>query len=651
MNQVEFDRIYGKVPADKESEKIKAKIKKVSDKDWYKERLFRFIPILEWLPKYDFKKNLIFDFIGGITVGIMHVPQGMAYATLAGVEPVYGLYSSFFAATIYLFFGTSRHISVGTFAVASMMVGAVRFKLIPEQVDSVRAEISLDHNFLNISDIEYPEEISETFNQDYGVMTLMSTLTLGVGIIQLLMGIFRLSFLTTYISDQLISGYTTATALHVLVSQLNKILGLKLPRYSGNGTIFLMLRDMFLNIHNTNLMTLGISVFGLILLYVGKEYINPMVKKRIVIPIPFDLILIVIGIAFSSTFEIKKDYNVKIVNNIPRGLPSPSFPRLDLLPQLIFDCIPIAIICYMFVVSLGKLFSRKHGYKIDPTQELFALGITEIVSSILPVYPAGAALSRSSVCEASGVRSQLYNVFSGTLILTVIIWIGPVVEPLPMCILSCIVIISLKSLLLQVTQLPRLWKVSKFDFAIWTVSFLSTVSTTVTFGLFISLSFVLFTIVLRQQWPKFQVLGTNETKTVFASKKKYSNLNGISSEIILLKFESPLHFVNVSKFLDVLNSVLENPGEELEEVKIGSSAEKGKKITILDCSAISFVDTMGVDAIVQMYTVFERKKTRLIFAGFCSAVLETLDQSGSFKIINKDAVFPSVIEAINNIGL
>ena len=388
----------------------------------------------------------------------------MAYATLAGVEPVYGLYSSFFAATIYMFFGTSRHISVGTFAVASMMVGAVRFKWIPEQIDSIQAGISIDHDSLNISDINHPEDISETFVRDYGVMTLMSTLTLGVGIVQLLMGMFRLSFLTTYISDQLISGYTTATAFHVFVSQLNKIMGIKLPRHSGYGMIFFMIKDMILSVHKLNPMTFGISVFGLIFLYIGKEYINPVVKKKISIPIPFELLLVIIGIILSTALNVNTDYHVKIIDYIPRGLPDPSWPRWDLLPHLILDCFPIAVICYMFVVSMGKLFAKKHGYKIDPTQELFALGIMEVISSILPVYPAGAALSRSSVCEASGVKSQFFNVFSGMLLLVVIVWIGPVLEPLPMCILSCIVIISLKSLLLQVTQLPRLWKVSKCDF-------------------------------------------------------------------------------------------------------------------------------------------------------------------------------------------
>src|SRR5690606_36227944 len=128
---------------------------------------------------------------------------------------------------------------------------------------------------------------------------------------------------------QLISGYTTATALHVLISQLNKILGIKLPRYSGNGMLFFMIRDIISSVGKFNPMTLSISMFGLTFLYIGKEYINPVVKRKISVPVPFELILVILGIIFSTTFQVKADYSVKIINHIPRGLPHPSWPRLD----------------------------------------------------------------------------------------------------------------------------------------------------------------------------------------------------------------------------------------------------------------------------------------------------------------------------------
>ena len=184
--------------------------------------------------------------------------------------------------------------------------------------------------------------------------------------------------------------------------------------------------------------------------------------------------------------------------------------------------------------------------------------------------------------------------------------------------------------------------------AVWLVSCLSTIFTTVTLGLFISIGFIIFTIVLRQQWPKFHVLGANETRTAFASEKKYTKINGISSEIILLKFESPLHFANVSRFLSILNPIIEG-SDKLEKIQIGNSTEKVEKNIVVDCSAISFIDTMGLDAILHVYRNAEKKNIRIFFAGFCHSVLETLDQSGSLEIIDKRSIFPSVIEAVDYI--
>ena len=193
-----------------------------------------------------------------------------------------------------------------------------------------------------------------------------------------------------------------------------------------------MLRDLVKAIPNSNVISIAISTFGLVFLYIGKEYINPMVKKRSPVPVPFELLLVVFGIVISTVFNVHEKYHISIVDTIPQGLPKPHLPDFTLLPTLATDCLSIAIICYMFTVSLGKLFARKHNYKIDPTQELYALGFMEIFSSFLPVYPTGAALSRSSVCESSGVHSQFYSVFTSSLLLIVILWLGPLLEPLPM---------------------------------------------------------------------------------------------------------------------------------------------------------------------------------------------------------------------------
>uniref|UniRef100_A0A1I7XM25 Sulfate_transp domain-containing protein n=1 Tax=Heterorhabditis bacteriophora TaxID=37862 RepID=A0A1I7XM25_HETBA len=332
--------------------------------------MFQFIPICNWLPNYKWKNHFHGDLVAGLTVGIMHVPQGV-------------------------------------FAVASMMVGACRLRLIPDhEITSGNSTHSLD--------------------PDVTPLVLTSALTLVVGCIQvtvyshfifynlclfvgtyfqILLGLLRLGFLATYLSDPLVSGFTTGSAAHVMVSQLNKVFGVKMPRHEGMGMLIRMVRDLISSLPSTNLVTFIISVISILFLDLGRTFINPLVKKFSPIPPPLELIL-----------------------------------------------------------------------------ELYAVGIMSVVSSFFPVYPVGASLSRSSVCEMSGANTQLYTVFSSILLLTVILFLGPFLEPLPM---------------LRLT----------FSYqAIWLVACLATILTDVTKGLVISLAFALITVVLREQWWDSHIL-------------------------------------------------------------------------------------------------------------------------------------------------
>ncbi|GMR59614.1 hypothetical protein PMAYCL1PPCAC_29809 [Pristionchus mayeri] len=567
-----------------------------------------FLPILDWLPKYNIRENLHGDLIAGLTVGIMHVPQGMAYASLATVPPIVGLYSSFFSSSFYTFFGTSRHISIGCFAVASMMVGAVQMQLLPPP-ESNGTEPTAVGPLGDVTSLE-----------------LTSALTLAVGIVQFVMALSRLGFVTAYLSDPLVSGFTTGAAVHVLMSQVNKVFGVKMPRHSGMGMIIYMVRDIVKEIPNTNLMALGISVFGIVFLSIGRDYVNPFVKKYSKIPVPLELILVIIGTVFSVVMNLKEDYHIKIVDIIPRGFPVPSPPRVSLLLSLLSDAIPIAIVCYIFIISMAKLFAKKHKYRIDSAQEMYACSFFSLLSSFFPVYPVGASLSRSAVCELSGAKTLLYTVFSSALLLTVILFLGPLLEPLPMCILACIVIVSLKSLFLQVKELPRLWKISKYDFAIWSIACLATVLCNVTQGLVIAVAFAIITVVLREQWPTFNDVSHS---TVSPSQK-------IPEFAKVLKFDSPLHFANVTKFIDVLQATFSDESLPSE------------KVVIVDCSAISYIDSMGVDALKESYLDAKRADVSLFFVGFNDSIIQMLDNIDFFTTVPLSSFQTTVAEAGNH---
>ncbi|KAL3094083.1 hypothetical protein niasHT_027411 [Heterodera trifolii] len=311
------------------------------------------------------------------------------------------------------------------------------------------------------------------------------------------MAVFRLSFLTVYISDPLVSGFTTAAAFHVLVAQVPKLIGVASKPYGGPGMVIFMLRDLSLSFWHANLWTVGISL-------------NPPLPSRY-------------------------------------SMPLPTLPRWDLLPLVWPNVLSIGLICYVFVISLEKIFAKRHKYAVNANQELYALGLSSLLSSFFPVYPFGASLSRSSLCEMLGAKTQLHALFSSTLLLAVILWIGPLLEPLPIAILACIVVVSLKPLFLQYRDLPKLRAVSLYDMFIWLVAFFATVLLDITYGLVLAILFSIFTIVLREQWPTFHRIGVApiECQTDLNRNWPYANVE-------IWRFMAPLHFANAQKFTEQL---------------------------------------------------------------------------------------------------
>uniref|UniRef100_A0A158Q396 Sulfate_transp domain-containing protein n=1 Tax=Dracunculus medinensis TaxID=318479 RepID=A0A158Q396_DRAME len=396
--------------------------------------LFGFIPILHWLPKYKIREYLLNDLIGGFTVGIMHVPQGMAYASLAGLDPINGLYTSFFPPLIYMFFGTSRHISLGVFAIVSLMVGSTNIR-VTEEIN----QFAITQNLTTLVD---------------GLRYVVTALTLCVGLIQIVMGLLRLDFLTQYMSDQVIKGFTTGAAVHVFVAQLNKLIGVPLSRHSGFGKLFKVIRDLYEELSSANMVTITISTINIIVLYVCKNYLSVRLKKVSRIPVPFDLIIVIIGLIISKVLQLETSYNVQVVGNIPIGLPSPAMPKLSLFPYIWSDALAISIIVIVVGVSMGSLFAKKNNYAIDIRQEFYAMGLTECGSSLFPCWPAATALARSVIYESAGTKTQVHAI-----ILLRIIKLYFLV-----CILSSVIIVALKGIFIQFLELETLWLQSKIDF-------------------------------------------------------------------------------------------------------------------------------------------------------------------------------------------
>ena len=309
----------------------------------YLSKLSEFIPLLGWIQDYS-AKHFKGDFNAGLTVGIMLIPQGMAYAVLAGLPPIYGLYASIVPLVLYAIFGTSRQLAVGPVAMVSLLVVAGVGEI---------AEVGSDR-FIQLA-----------------IMTAM-----GVGVFQLLMGLFRMGFLVNFLSHPVLSGFTSAAALIIGASQFKNLLGIDLPR---TNYVHEILMGVFEKAANIDPYTAAIGIGSIVLIILIRKW-KPT--------FPSALVVVVLGTVVTAGFGLDQQ-GVAIVGDIPQGLPSFEMLSFNLsaFQQLLPTILVISLVGYMESIAVAKAIANKHGYKVDPNQELVGLGIANIGGAFFQSYP------------------------------------------------------------------------------------------------------------------------------------------------------------------------------------------------------------------------------------------------------------------------
>lgn len=639
LNQEEYDRKFRYKPQSSLLHRLRKRAHRLlvpcsSFANFWK-LLTGFVPILHWLPRYGWKDYFLWDVIGGLTTGVMHVPQGIAYAVLSGVDPVYGLYSSFFPALFYMFFGTSKHTSLGSFAVIALMSGLANDEIMLRRSRTDSTIVAGNDTVSSLTTIE-----------------VATTLAFTTGIVEIVAGIFHLEFMTAYFSDQLVSGFTTGSAVHVFIAQIDDVFGITVPKSGGFGYIFKRAYDILIRIPQSNLYTLGLSVFGVAFLYVGKEYVSPLMNKHLPakVPMPYELLLIIISTFISYCLNLNTYHDVPIVGKIPAGLPEPRLPRFDVIGDCILNAIGIAAVVVAVHISMAKLLAKRMKYTVDSGQELYALGLATSLGSFFSIYPVATALGRTMVNVESGSKTQLSALPSCLLLLAVILWVGPLLKTLPMCTLAVIILMALRSMFRKFAELPKIWPVSKIDFLIWVVSFVATVAVDVMTGLVISIIFALLTLIFRSQWPRWQTLvQLSVSRPYFDNPKRYGSAVN-NPNICLYRFDSPLLFNNVERFKSSVHdatTIWENETDKHSGLMSADNAEKfDERFLIIDCSSVSFIDYMGLNALKEIAGELQNLGITVFFSACNTSVRDFLEAAEFFKIVPKKCFFPTVDDAI-----
>ncbi|XP_076818919.1 prestin-like [Clavelina lepadiformis] len=614
MTDEQLLQLYGK-PEEKQDpihQRAVSKIKKdcTCSRERAKSIIHSILPMSNWLPHYKPKEQLLGDVTGGITVGIVHLPQAMAYGLLASLPPINGLYVSFFPVLIYAMFGTTPHMSVGTFAVISLMIGAAIDKHVPDPgCSSMLGTTSMPTNFLNVTgtadvtvtsydatQTSFPEFDSSLCENDYNArkVEVAVALSVAVAVIHFAMYITRLGIITILLSSHMVSGFTCGAAFHVMTSQVPKLLGLNIPRKSGILALIYTYVDVFKNLYAINWATVIISACCIVFLMIGKE-INVRFKKKLPFPLPWELVVVIATTLASQFGYLQPNYGVEIVGEIPQGIRI-SVPAPPDILLVAVDAIPIAIVIFSVSISLSRLFAAKHAYEVDANQELLAYAMANLVSSFFSCFPCASSLSRSVIWEETGGNTQITGLISSVIVLIILLWIGPLFQSLPQAALASIIVVNLKRMLYQFSQLKSIWQVSKIDCISWFVTWLSVVLLGVDFGLMVGVVFSLLTIIFRMLIAQGGVLIAVGETGLFRSKKEFnSEPNTNDNRILVFKFSSPLYYANKQRFeCQVISALGFQPAVEVarrkkEELK----RKKMQKKELIMSSSGSVVANQG----------------------------------------------------------
>ena len=551
--------------------------------------LQRLIPILEWLPNYT-RSRFKGDFIAGITVAIILIPQGIAYALIAGLPPIYGLYCALVPQLVYAVFGSSRQVAIGPVAMDSLIVATGVSTLALAGSDSYIAIAIL--------------------------------LAFMVGGIQFLLGVFRLGFVVNFLSKPVISGFTSAVALTIGINQFRNLFGVD---FIQSDQIQYVLEDIWFTITDFNSHTTIIGLISVTVI-ISLRKIN---KK-----IPNALIVVVAGILTIRYFG--NDFvDVAIVKDIPSGLPSFSFPELDIsqMKELLPIALTLVMVGYLETISIGKsLEAKQDEYKIRPNQELMALGLSNMIGSWFKAYPSTSSFSRSAINQESGATTGMASLVSVFMVLITLLFLTPLFYHLPKTVLAAIIIVAVFGLV-NIKEAIFLWKANNLDFWLLIATFFSTLLFGIEYGIMIGVGLSLIILIFRTSRPYVAELGKVPDSDFYRNRERFTEVI-VDNEVLVFRFDAQLFYANSSYFIETLELMVEAKGAHL-------------KLIVLDAESINRVDSTGVEMLKERIRFYHKKGILFYFAGVKGPVRDHLFRGKILDIITLDHFYMRVNGAVN----
>ncbi|XP_031820847.1 testis anion transporter 1 isoform X5 [Sarcophilus harrisii] len=506
----------------------------------FKKVIFGIFPFLEWMCVYQFKDWLLGDLLAGLNVGLVQVPQGLILAVLIRmlIPPLNISYSSFCCSMIYIIFGTSHHVSIGNFFLVSALMANVLNKIM------FNSGHLLMGTFVR-GDFEDP-----AYSLDYEkALSVMQAVTFLTGIIQLLIGLLRLDFVTKYLPDTLINAYLAATALHVMMSQMCFIFGIMVRFHCGVIAFFYNLVNYCIALPRANSTSILLFLICMVALRVNKCI--KISFKRYPIEFPMEFVLIVSFTIIANKIHMNTETSKHIVDMIPYSFLYPEPAELKLLHMIVCHALSLSMVSYILLVFIGKKIASLHNYNINPNQELVAIGLCNLVSSFFKSFVFTSAIARTVIQEKSGGRQQFAALVGAGITLLVMLKMGHYFYALPNAVLAGIVLSNVLPFLSTIMDLPELWKQNQYDFVIWIVTFLSVICLGLDIGLLISVVFTFFITTVQSHRTNILVLGQIPNTNIYRSFTDYREAVYIPG-VKIFQFCTAITFVNVEEIKQLL---------------------------------------------------------------------------------------------------
>jgi sulfate permease, SulP family len=528
------------------------------------------------------------DLVAGLTTAVMLIPQGMAYAMLAGLPPIMGLYASTVPLVVYAIFGTSRQLAVGPVAMVSLLTAA--------GVGTLAAAGS----------------------QAYIAYAIL--LALMVGGLQLGMGVARMGMLTNFLSHPILAGFTSAAALIIASSQIGHLLGIDLERSNHIHEILIQAGSQ---IGNTQITALLIGVGAIAMLVALKRY-RPKWPRA----------LIVVVLATVSVWALGlSERGVAIVGDVPAGLPGFAIPELSwaAMGALFPMALTIALVSFMESIAVAKKIAQKHRYEVDSNQELVALGSANIAGAFFGSHPVTGGFSRTAVNDQAGARTPAAAILTAAVIGLTLLLFTPLFYYLPRAVLAAIIITAVFGLV-DFREAKHLWKVEKSELALMGITFVATLSVGIEEGILIGAGASLLWFVYKTTTPHVAVLGKFPDRPVYRNVDRFDEVETVDG-VLTLRIDSQFYYGNVTFLKDTLSRLEKKMDTELRAV-------------VLDGSSINQLDSSAETALHHIVEDYHGRGIGFYLASPKGPVRDMMRRASLWELLGDDHIPYTVHEAV-----